>query len=232
MIYSVIHRPDNDTHYLYDRDGRHIVPDMKELNPPLGFSLWDSYETPAAIAWAELLQSVEIDPEVEYFRHAVMEPNQMREIIWRVTSYWIDRGKTESPPFPQLVAWSRKNMTDPDRHEDAVSQLLVGEEAINALGKVFATYCALVTKREFLNYGHYWSNFDRTKLLELRILHGKLFKNIATVMGRTNAACRAEYGRIRRGEDNITVEMQDWELFREAMPLGPYLKRKVVTKNA
>jgi len=236
MVYSVTYRPDNDTYYLFDKEGQRIVPqkpgdwentEENRINYlHYGFSFRDDYSDIMAVAWSELLDSVEIDPGVEYFRQAPMGGN-MLDIISRVTSYWLDRGKTDSPAFPSIVQWARENMIDPKRHEDKISALYTGSQAKDALETVFGKYVELVRNREFLNYGHCWSNYDRNRLLELRVLHKRKFADIATIMGRTEAACRSEYGRIRRGENNVTIELEDWEIMRMVLPLGAFEKKEV-----
>jgi len=236
MVYSVTYRPDNDTHYLFDKEGRRILPQKPESVEETdnythyGFSFHDDYNDAMAVAWAELLDGIKMEPDVEYFRQAPTAGN-MRDIISRVTSYWLDRGKAESPAFPKLVDWARSNLIDPARHDKDVSTLYTGSEAIVALEKVFGKYVELVKSRKFLNYGHYWSNYDRNRLLEFRVLHHRKFADIARQMGRTEAACRSEYGRIRRGEDNVTVELEDWDIMRMALPLGTFRKGQQHGKN-
>jgi hypothetical protein len=56
--------------------------------------------------------------------------------------------------------------------------------------------------------------------LIIRRLRGEKFKDIAEKMGRTNAACRSEYGRIRRGKHSVDVDLRDFDVLRGALPLG------------
>ena len=232
-VFSVIYRPDIDTYYLYDREGKRVMPTWGD--PPVtdhgvryGFSFHDDYNTPLSVIWGQFLNTVELDPECEYFRQAEMGTGNMQDILARVTSYWLDRGKAEKNlEIPKLVEWSRANMIDPKRHTKAVSKLYCGEAAIAAIETIFARYIELIQGRQFQNWGHYWPNADRIKILELRT-GGMKFKDIAKQMGRTNAACRAQYGRIRRGEDDVTVHLLDWAIMRESLPMGMFPKRKQV----
>ena len=51
-----------------------------------------------------------------------------------------------------------------------------------------------------------WTNDDRIELIKLR-LRGLTFDEIGAWMGRTMHAARSEYGRIRRGETDVTVSL-------------------------
>jgi len=237
-VFSVIYRPDTDTYYLYGMDGKRIIPAGHApgkrdpgMGVKYGFSFHDEYNNPQSVEWGEFLSSLELEDGSEYFRQAELGTGNMQDIVARVTSYWLDRGKTENPPLPNLVRWSRDMMVDPQRHTGKVSKLYTGKEAEAALQTIFARYMELVKDREFQNYGHYWPNADRIQLLKMRLVEKIKFKEIAKKMGRTNAACRAQYGRIRRGEDELTLELQDWELLREAMPLGMFPSRKETTSD-
>jgi hypothetical protein len=232
-VYSVVYRPDIDTYYLYNREGKRIIPDQ-EPSPGVGirygFSFHDEYNHPLSVLWAEFLETVEVEEGCEYFRQAELGTGNMQDIVGRTTIYWLDRNKTVEPALPNLVTWSRNVMVDPERHTDKVSKLYTGEGGVAAVKTLFARYVTLVKEREFQNYGHFWPNAERLQLLELRLNRMK-FAAIAEKMGRTNAACRAEYGRIRRGEDNVTVDLQDWDILREALPLGMFPTRKEATSG-
>jgi hypothetical protein len=222
-IFSVVYRPDIDTYYLYDREGQRLFPKPEDEsvvhNVRHGFSFHDDWNHPLSLLWADFLNPLEVDPECEYFRQAELGTGTMQDTIARVTSYWLDRGRLDTPAIPKMVQWARDNMTDPRRHTKDVSTLYVKDAAVAAIETVFARYIELVQKRQYQNYGHYWPNAERIELLERRI-RGEKFKDIAKKMGRTNPACRAQYGRIRRGEDAVLIELQDFDIFREALPLG------------
>ena len=224
-VFSVVYRPDIDTYYLYNREGERLFPKPEDESVVHrvrhGFSFHDDWNHPLSLLWADFLNPLEVDPECEYFRQAEMGTGNMQDIIARVTNYWLDRGKSEAPALPNLVEWSRQDMVNPLRHTDTekISILYREKAAVAAIETVFARYIDLVQKRQYQNYGHYWPNAERILLLEYRI-NGWKFKDIAKKMGRTNPACRAEYGRMRRGEDEVTIELQDFAIFREALPLG------------
>jgi hypothetical protein len=230
-VFSVIYRPDIDTYYLYGKEGKRIFPEPPQepgLGVRYGFSFHDEYNHPLSVLWGQFLSGLELEEGCEYFRQAELGTGNMQDITARVTSYWLDRGKTESPPLPNLVLWSREMMVDPQRHTDKVSKIYLGKEAVAAVETIFARYRELVEDRKHQNYGHFWPNAERINLLELR-LKGMKFPKIGEAMGRTAAACRSEYGRIRRGEDSVTLELQDWDILREALPLGMFPSRKETT---
>lgn len=226
-LFSLVYRPDIDTYYLYDREGRRILPDKKKLpissEDRYGFSFRDDFNSDKAVIWAQLLEEIELEAGMEYFRQAEMGSGKMRDIITGMSTYWLDRARVEGAAMPGLVEWSRTSMVDPQRHEKKISKFYTGAEAVAAVQTIFERYVELVKTREHQNYGNFWSNEDRINLLTLRI-DGMMFKNIAKKMGRTNAACRAQYGRIRRGEDTIYLELTDWDSLREALPLGMFAK--------
>jgi hypothetical protein len=228
-VYSVVYRPDIDAYYLYDRRGQRLLVDNDDLRPSdqYWFTFREDWNSDRAVAWAQFLESVEVDDEVEYFRQAEMGTGSMKDIISRVTAYWLDRGRTTLNIPPTMLDWSRRNMTDPGRHTDPekISKLYTGKEAKAGLETVFARYVELVKNREFTNYGSFWPNDERIRILELR-LGGMKFRDISKKMGRTVPACRAAYGRIRRGEDSVNVELSDWDVFREVLPLGSFPKRE------
>ena len=66
--------------------------------------------------------------------------------------------------------------------------------------------------------GTTWTNDDKVELIKLR-LQGLTFKEIGSRIGRTKHAARSEYGRIRRGETDVTVSLKEIPELREALPL-------------
>lgn len=231
IVYSVVYRPDIDAYYLYNRRGQRLHLDDDTLRPSdqYWFTFREDWNNDRAVAWAQFLESLEVDEEVEYFRQAEMGTGNMKDIISRVTAYWLDRGRPTLNILPTMLDWSRRNMTDPGRHTNPhmISKLYTGNEAKAGLETVFSRYIELVKNREFTNYGSFWPNDERIRLLELR-LSGMKFTAISKKMGRTVPACRAAYGRIRRGEDSVNIELSDWDIFRESLPLGVFPKREEV----
>lgn len=63
-----------------------------------------------------------------------------------------------------------------------------------------------------------WTNDEKVKLIKLRI-QGLTFEEISAKIGRTNHAARSEYGRIRRGEKDVTVSLRDLPELRERLPV-------------
>jgi len=66
--------------------------------------------------------------------------------------------------------------------------------------------------------GTTWTNDDKVELIKLR-LQGLTFKEISSRIGRTKHAARSEYGRIRRGETDVTVSLKEVPELREALPV-------------
>lgn len=66
--------------------------------------------------------------------------------------------------------------------------------------------------------GTTWTNDDKVELIRLRF-QGLTFEQIGTRIGRTKNAARSEYGRIRRGETDVTVSLKEIPELREALPL-------------
>jgi len=63
-----------------------------------------------------------------------------------------------------------------------------------------------------------WTNDDRVELIKLR-LQGLTFEEIGNRLGRTKHSSRSEYGRIRRGETNVTVSLKELPELRKLLPL-------------
>jgi hypothetical protein len=235
-VYSVIYRGDNRAYYLYDREGERIVPPG---DPPImavgtkygfryGFSFHDNWSDPVTVAWAEIMEGLEIEEGFEYFYDAEKSEEttaDMKALMSRVTNFWIDRDKKNTATLPSLVAWARKTMVDPERHanQEKISILYTGEEAKGVIEGIFLRYTGLVKGRKHQNYGAFWDNGMKVTLLQLRV-NGMKFKDIAVQVGRTNAACRSQYGRIRRGKDGVLIDLDEWEMFRLTLPLGAFEK--------
>jgi len=228
-VYSMVWWRYNKQYAMFNREGTPITVEV-DGKTSYHFSFDMDYHTPQATAWAERLEQLEIEQDVEYVHQTSTLTDTMKDAYNRVLGYWLDRGRAKEPILPDLVAWARKILTTPVGDEDPTT-LFIGESAKSAVEIVMKKFIELVKGREFPNYGHYWPNQERVRLLELR-LQGMKFKDISERMGRTNPACRAQYGRIRRGTDNVTIELQDWDIFKEAMPLGIQAKEKKNADNA
>jgi len=63
-----------------------------------------------------------------------------------------------------------------------------------------------------------WTNDEKIELIKLRIQR-LTFEEISARIGRTNHAARSEYGRIRRGETDVTVSLRDLPELREKLPI-------------
>lgn len=224
MIYSVVWWRYNKKYAMFDREGRPITVEV-DGKTIYHFSYDMEYHSPQAVAWAERMEQLKIEDDVEYVHQAsAFVADTMKDTYTRVIGYWLDRGKKNDPIIPDMVTWARRILTTPVGDEPPTT-LDAGETAKNGIKLVMEKFVELVKGREYPNYGHYWPNTERITLLELRI-GGMKFKHISEKMGRTNPACRAQYGRIRRGTDNVTIEMQDWDILREALPLGTIRKEK------
>ena len=66
--------------------------------------------------------------------------------------------------------------------------------------------------------GAIWTNDEKVELIKLR-LQGITFGEIGGRIGRTKHAARSEYGRIRRGETDVTVSLKELPQLREALPM-------------
>ena len=228
-VYSMVWWRYNKQYAMFNREGTPITVEV-DGKTSYNFSFDMDYHTPLATAWAERLEQLEIEPDVEYVHQTIKLTDTVTGAFNKVLAYWIDRGKEKEPILPQYVVWARTILTTPIGDE-APTSLFTGENAKSSVEIVMKQFIELVKGREFPNYGHYWPNQERVRLLELR-LQGMKFKDISERMGRTNPACRAQYGRIRRGTDNVTIELQDWDIFKEAMPLGIQAKEKKNADNA
>jgi hypothetical protein len=218
-LYSMLYSPDSDVFYLYNRNGSLIIPrDYPEAR--YGFSFRDDYNHPNSVCWAELLQTIKLDEGVEYYFQTELGRGDLIDAIVGVTKFWLDRGRDDIPVLPKMLDFARRSMTDPGAHLGSnISKIYEGQEAVDEIEAVFAKYIELTQGRKHPNYGNYWPNVERVELLERRC-RGEKFKFIAEKMGRTNAAVRSKYGRMRRGEDSVTLDLKDWDIFREALPLG------------
>lgn len=63
-----------------------------------------------------------------------------------------------------------------------------------------------------------WANDDKVELVKLRI-QGLTFTDIGKRIGRTKHAARSEYGRIRRGETDVSVSLKEMPELRGLLPL-------------
>jgi len=63
-----------------------------------------------------------------------------------------------------------------------------------------------------------WTNDDRVELIKFR-LQGLTFEEIGDRLGCTKHSSRSEYGRIRRGETNVTVSFKELPELRKLLPL-------------
>jgi transposase-like protein len=63
-----------------------------------------------------------------------------------------------------------------------------------------------------------WTNDDKVELIRLRF-QGLTFEEIGRKTGRTKHAARSQYGRIRRGETDVTVSLKELPELREALPI-------------
>ena len=63
-----------------------------------------------------------------------------------------------------------------------------------------------------------WTNDEKIELIKLR-LQRLTFEEISTRIDRTKHAARSEYGRIRRGETDVTVSLRDLPELREKLPI-------------
>ena len=66
--------------------------------------------------------------------------------------------------------------------------------------------------------GNVWTNDEKAELVKLR-LKGLTFEEIGSRIGRTQHATRSEYGRIRRGETDVTVSLRELPELRESLPV-------------
>ena len=71
---------------------------------------------------------------------------------------------------------------------------------------------------EYRRKGTIWTNDDKIELIKLR-LQGLTFEEIGSKIGRTKHAVRSEYGRIRRGETDVTVSLKELPELRAVLPL-------------
>ena len=62
-----------------------------------------------------------------------------------------------------------------------------------------------------------WINDDRVNLIKLRI-QGLTFEEIGQKIGRSKHATRSEYGRIRRGETDVTISLKELPELRGILP--------------
>ena len=62
-----------------------------------------------------------------------------------------------------------------------------------------------------------WTNDDRVNLIRLRI-QGLTFEEIGHKIGRSKHATRSEYGRIRRGETDVTISLKELPELRGILP--------------
>jgi hypothetical protein len=73
-------------------------------------------------------------------------------------------------------------------------------------------------KTENIHKGTAWTNEDKAELVKLRI-QGLTFREIGARIGRTKHAARSEYGRIRRGETDVTVSLKELPELRSLLPI-------------
>ena len=66
--------------------------------------------------------------------------------------------------------------------------------------------------------GSTWTNGDKVELMKLR-LQGLTFEEVGRRIGRTKHSARSEYGRIRRGETDVTVTLKELPELRRLLPL-------------
>jgi hypothetical protein len=66
--------------------------------------------------------------------------------------------------------------------------------------------------------GTVWTNDEKVELIKLR-LQGLTFAEIGRRIGRTKHASRSEYGRIRRGETDVTFSLRELPELRELLPI-------------
>jgi transposase-like protein len=71
-----------------------------------------------------------------------------------------------------------------------------------------------------------WTNDEKVELIKLR-LQGVTFEEIGRKISRTKHAARSEYGRIRRGETDVTVSLKELPELRKVLPV-----RKAVMTGA
>jgi len=63
-----------------------------------------------------------------------------------------------------------------------------------------------------------WTNEGKVELIKLRI-QGLTFREIGGRIGRTKHSARSEYGRIRRGEIDVTVSLKELPELRGLLPV-------------
>jgi hypothetical protein len=73
-------------------------------------------------------------------------------------------------------------------------------------------------KTEPIHKGTGWTNEDKVELIKLRI-QGFTFREVGARIGRTRHSARSEYGRIRRGETDVTVSLKELPELRSLMPV-------------
>lgn len=73
-------------------------------------------------------------------------------------------------------------------------------------------------KTESIHKRTAWTNEDKAELIKLRI-QGLTFREIGGRIGRTKHAARSEYGRIRRGETDVTVSLKELPELRSLLPV-------------
>ena len=73
-------------------------------------------------------------------------------------------------------------------------------------------------KTEHIHKGTGWANEDKVELVKLRI-QALTFREIGDRIGRTKHAARSEYGRIRRGETDVTVSLKELPELRSLLPV-------------
>lgn len=228
-IFSATYDPVDKRYYLYDGEAHRIVPSGERVK--YSFSFRDDYESPHAIAWSELIESLELEDKFEFFYQSSVAESRIRAIDRGLISFWLERGTERN--MKSMVTWSRTTLLDENREKEGHSVLKTEDAAFTSMNHIFTRYISLVKRRDLLNYGHYWPNWERSKLLELRI-GGMSFRNIGEQLKRTEHAARSEYGRLRRGEDNVTIELEECEFLRGALPLGkiPAKVEVVVVESA
>jgi len=216
-IFSATYDPLDKKYFLYDREASRIKPAEPAR---FAFSFRDDYDSAHAMAWAEFMESLELADGFEFFYQTNVPESRVRGIDRGLVGIWLERatGRQMAP----MIKWAKTSLLDTDRKQAGHSVLKEGEAAVRSLTNICKKYISLVRRRDLLNYGHYWPNWERARLLELRI-QGLSFKNIGAQLKRTEHAARSEYGRLRRGEDNVTIELAEWEPMRHALPFGRHL---------
>jgi|GEM_PF-1898261 len=73
-------------------------------------------------------------------------------------------------------------------------------------------------KTEHIHKKTAWTDEDKVELIKLRI-QGLTFREVGARIGRTKHAARSEYGRIRRGETDVTVSLKEFPELRSLLPV-------------